>query len=175
MARRVIKVSHLFGVAEPRPFYFLLLIWEKLYKHIHSHTHLPCLVMQLRNSAYSGVFYWNSETFSEALFKSSLDKDAYVNTQGLVLQAFKSDTFLCVFLKKKLQNLLQLRRCHKIQHNYVWYFIQTSTTSGWERNWLKGKLFFLFDQKTGTCLNQMQGYFCLCRTDFCFGQRFHLI
>lgn len=41
----------------------------------HIHTHLPCLVVQLSNSAYSGVLYWNMETFSEALFKISLDKD----------------------------------------------------------------------------------------------------
>lgn len=77
---RVITVRHLFGVAEPHPFYFLLLSWWKLHKHIHIHTHLPCLVMQLSNSPYSAVLYWNSETFSEALFKNSLEKDTYINT-----------------------------------------------------------------------------------------------
>lgn len=64
---RVIRVSQPFGGAEPQPLLFPVLnlidIPPYAHKHIHIHTHHPHLLMQPSNLAYSGVLYWNSDSF----------------------------------------------------------------------------------------------------------------
>lgn len=64
---RIIRVSQLFGGAEPQPLLFpvfdLIEIAPYTHKHIQIHTYQPHLMMQLTHSAYSGVLYWNSDNF----------------------------------------------------------------------------------------------------------------
>lgn len=73
--QQVIRVNHLPGGAEPHSLYFpgfnLIEIAPYAHKHVRTHTYQMDLVMQLSNSACSGVLYWNSDHFRDSFWKLS--------------------------------------------------------------------------------------------------------